>query len=380
MAKFVFLLLLEIILFCVLFFNVFLLKNLNIIYGLIAIAIFSILLRKIIKYKRPLRHKCKDINFIIIGLSTLVLGIMYLIGYFTGYTNSYSIFSKTSIGLSKWLMIILIVYLTEKSRYVLSLQNKNKQKKYKILRILMFLNFILIDLLISEKTYTLNSYHHICTFFCLFLVQSIAKNLFLNEISKKYGYEPCLYYRIFMDLYLYIIPIKPVINNFIEAVVILVFPYILYLIITELTEKKKIKEPTQVNKINYIGNILVLIPITALVILVSCTLKYGMLAVGSKSMTGTINKGDAIIYKKYTKKDEIKKNQVIVFKKNNVMIIHRVVDIFALDEENILYQTKGDANKEKDNWLVKQEEVVGIVNNKVLWIAWPSVLLNEIFD
>lgn len=159
----------------------------------------------------------------------------------------------------------------------------------------------------------------------------------------------------------------------------LVFPYILYITITKLTEKKKIKEQIKKRKTNYIGSTLLLIPIIVLVMLVSCAFQYGMLAVGSRSMTGTINKGDAIIYKKYKKEDQVKKNQVIVFKKNNVMIIHRVVDIFSLDDEKV-YQTKGDANKEKDDWLVKQEEIVGVVNKKILWIAWPSVLLNEIFN
>lgn len=378
MAKYIFLLLLEIILFCILFFNTFLLRSLNI-YLLGTLLLFLIVLRTIIKYRKPLKHKYKDINFIIIGLSIILLGAMYLIGCFSGFKSSYSILSKTSIGLNKWLIIILTMILTEQVRYILSLKEERRQKKYKILEIIMFLNFILIDMLVAEKFYILDSYQQICEFFCLFLVQSISKNIFLNEISKKYGYSPCMCYRIIMDCYFYIIPIVPIINNFIKAVIMLVFPYILYITITKLTEKKKIKEQIKKRKTNYIGSTLLLIPIIVLVMLVSCAFQYGMLAVGSRSMTGTINKGDAIIYKKIKKEDQVKKNQVIVFKKNNVMIIHRVVDIFSLDDEKV-YQTKGDANKEKDDWLVKQEEIVGVVNKKVLWIAWPSVLLNEIFN
>ena len=102
-----------------------------------------------------------------------------------------------------------------------------------------------------------------------------------------------------------------------------------------------------------------------------------MIGIGSESMTGTINKGDAIIYKRY-EKDEDVKNKVIVFKRNNVMIVHRVIKVYTLDGEYV-YQTKGDANDSADNWLVEQSDVLGIVEKRVPFIAWPSVILGEIF-
>jgi len=33
--------------------------------------------------------------------------------------------------------------------------------------------------------------------------------------------------------------------------------------------------------------------------LISCQFKYGILVIGSESMTGTINVGDAVIYESY---------------------------------------------------------------------------------
>jgi len=55
------------------------------------------------------------------------------------------------------------------------------------------------------------------------------------------------------------------------------------------------------------------------------------------------------------------------------------VEIYELDNNERIYQTKGDANKDKDDWLVRQEEILGKVDLRLMWIAWPSVLLNEIF-
>lgn len=379
MRKFIFQLILEIILFCLLFFNIFVLKKLDNILNLGYLLGFLILLLTIVRYKKPIKQRAKDINFIVVGLSIIVLGIMYIIGLFTGFVNTPSPLSKTSISLGRWFFIIITVIVTELIRYILSLIETRKQKKYLITDIIMLLIYVLIDLTIAPRIYLLNTSSQVCEFFCIFFVQSVAKNLLLNHLSKKYGYSPCLYYRLFMELYLFILPVKPIINSFIEAVIFLIFPYIIYIIIQELTEKRKVQLSKSHNKTEYVSNTVVIVLVVILVMLVSCEFKYGMLAVGSKSMTGTINKGDAIIYKKYAKGTPLKEGQVIVFRKHNVMIIHRITKTYKIDDQEEVYQTKGDANKNNDNWIVKQKEVVGTVDTRILWIAWPSVLLNEIF-
>lgn len=379
MRKFIFQLILEIILFCLLFFNVLVLKKLDTILNLAYLLGFLILLLAIVRYKKPIKRRAKDVNFIVIGLSIIALGIMYLVGLFTGFVNTPSPISKTPISLGRWFFIIVTVVITELIRYMLSLIETRKQKKYLITDIIMLLNYVLIDMTIATKVYSLNAYGQICEFFCIFFVQSVAKNLLLNNLSKKYGYGPCLYYRLFMDLYLYILPQRPLINNFIEAVAFLIFPYIVYITLQELTEKRKVQLSKSHNNSEYVGNTIVMMMVVILVMLVSCEFKYGMLAVGSKSMTGTINKGDAIIYKKYEQGTPLKEGQIIVFSKNNVMIIHRITKAYKIDDKEEVYQTKGDANKNDDNWLVKQREVVGIVDTRILFVAWPSVFLNEIF-
>ena len=40
--------------------------------------------------------------------------------------------------------------------------------------------------------------------------------------------------------------------------------------------------------------------------LISCKFKFGVLVIGSGSMTGTINKGDIVLYETYGKNDELK--------------------------------------------------------------------------
>lgn len=380
MIRFILQIVTEIILLVLLFFNTFVLKNADRIYTLVIIISILILTLIRVKYKKPISNKGKNTNFIVGGISLIVIGIMYFSGLFNGFNNGYGLLSKNSMGIGKFIILFTIVILTELLRYIFTLK-EIKNKKLNIIRnIILLVSYIIIDISIANKLYGFSSYRLICEFVCLFLVQSISKNIFLMNTSKKYGYMTCLVYRIVMELYMYIMPIKPIVNTFIEAVIYTVIPYVIYTILKSTNEKKSIQlSKARSKNSNLLINAVELVVIGVLVALVSCEFKYGMLAVGSESMTGTINKGDAIIYERYDIKDKIDEGQVIVFNKNNVMIIHRVQRSIPVDGGDYVYQTKGDANKDMDNWLVKTDEIVGKVNSRVLWIAWPTVLLNEIF-
>ena len=304
---------------------------------------------------------------------------MYLFGFTTGFNANYSVIFKKYITKSSWISVFLIIGVTEFIRYVLSQIETRGQKKYWITSIIMVINFVLIDLSIATKTYDLTNFNQLYEFFALVLVQSVSKNLLLNYTSKRYGYVPCLVYRLIMDLYIYFIPVTPEINIFIEAVILLIFPYIVYWMISSINAKVIVAPARKEKKKDGILTFLFAIVFAILVMLVSREFTYCMIAIGSGSMTGTINKGDAIIFKKYdVKEDVLEAGDIIVFRKNNMMIVHRIEKKFSLGEE-YAYQTKGDANKKTDNWIVETDEVIGIVKMRVLWIAWPSVLLNEIF-
>lgn len=379
--KFFIQLILELLLLVVSFFSVFVLKTPNIkIYFLILFA-FLVLLFTIIKWRRPVKDKTfHTIFLIVVSLCLMIIAFIYMSGLMKGFEISYSAIYKKYISSTTWIMTFLIVIVTEIIRYVLSLVRTNKEKKYWILYLVMLINFILIDLIISKRVTNYYNFGQFYEFFFIVVIQSLAKNIFLTYLSGKFGIVPCLSYRFIMDLYIYFLPIVPKMNIFMQAVLLVIFPYVLYLIIKRYTTKKKI-QPMHKNRIlNHVVTVISSMLLFTLVILVSREFKYSMIAVGSKSMTGSINKGDAVIYEKYISKDmKLENGDIIVFKKNNMMIVHRIVEKFELDEGKFVYRTKGDANTNDDNWLVSEKEIFGRVNVRVLWIAWPSVLLNELF-
>lgn len=95
-------------------------------------------------------------------------------------------------------------------------------------------------------------------------------------------------------------------------------------------------------------------------------------------MTGTINKGDAIIYKKLDKDEQIEIEDIIVFQSENIRIIHRVIDKKDTGTE-IKYYTKGDTNSEIDEGYRVDDDIIGKVKAKIPYIGEATLMLNEIF-
>ena len=79
---------------------------------------------------------------------------------------------------------------------------------------------------------------------------------------------------------------------------------------------------------------------------------YPMATITSQSMWPEMSRGDLVFMKGASGK-EIKKGQVVVFKTQGVLVIHRVIEV---NKDTIV--TKGDANMTEDN-PVKKSAVLG---------------------
>lgn len=115
--------------------------------------------------------------------------------------------------------------------------------------------------------------------------------------------------------------------------------------------------------------------------LVSCEFKYGALVIGSGSMTGTINKGDVIIFETIEENLDanIEIGEVIVFNKDGVRIIHRVID--KKDSGyGMRYYTKGDANPNEDEGFRTDADIIGKVKMVLPYVGQVTIVLNEMFE
>lgn len=362
-----------------LFFFLFVLKNNKIVNTLIALIVFLIFILRVSKYRRPVPQRKSDELFIVIGFSILFLGITFLYSFIFGKGTQFAVVLQKYDTVLKWFVIFVILIVTEIIRYLLMSCYDRNDNKEKIYYILTFIVFVMIDLIVSPRVYVLNGAESIYEFLGVFAIQSISKNILLNYLSFTFGYVPCIWYRILIDLF----PFEPQINALIYSVLVFILPFIMYFTIKSIYAKKK-KNKNKVTKkqnsrVENVYTCILVIFLSVLIYLVSCEFSYGMIAVGSESMTGTINKGDAVIYERFDRNnDKLDVGDVIIFKKNDIMVVHRIHKK-NIDNGLNIYQTKGDANTSVDNWTVDDSEIVGVVRMRVLFIAWPSVWLSELF-
>lgn len=359
-----------------LFFNIYISKSISFIFTFVVLIGLLIVSFFLCGYRRIDKRDYKYKILLIAGLAFVLQSILFLIGTKTGYIANYSSIFKNYIEKNMVLTVFLIILVREVVRYlILNVRAATKMQSI-LINVLLVVMCILVDISISTKIYTFTSFTLVYEFVALFLIPSAAKNILLNYLSIIGGYPITYIYILIMDLYIYFIPVSPKLNMLLESVILLVFPYIVYNYVKKLNNKKTIIKKKEKRK-NKVVSLISSIVFILLVCLVSREFKYSMIGIGSESMTGTINKGDAIIYKRNDERENLI-NKVIVYKRKDIMIVHRVTKTYTIDGKYV-FQTKGDANESADNWLVEEENVLGTVEWRIPLIAWPSVLLSEIF-
>ena len=158
----------------------------------------------------------------------------------------------------------------------------------------------------------------------------------------------------------------------------MLLPLVIFLFIHALYEQKRKVAPKRNKVLERIITIISVIVMSAFIMLISCYFRFGLLVVATESMTGYLNKGDAIIYEQY-QEQIIKKGQVIVFDSNNRKVIHRVIDITERNGEIRIY-TKGDANETADPDYITTDDVIGVEVLKIKYLGYPTVWMRELFD
>lgn len=102
-------------------------------------------------------------------------------------------------------------------------------------------------------------------------------------------------------------------------------------------------------------------------------LGYKVLQVVSGSMEDVFKVGDVILIKE-TKQEDIKKGDIITYKKENY-ITHRIIEMNKTND-TMYYTTKGDSNNVNDTEKVKYEEIEGKYITKFVYIGRLINFLN----
>lgn len=363
----------------IIIFKTVILKYLNAYTNIISILTFGVLLILVYIFLGiDKRRKMIDYNAIqtIFICFIIYYFLTYLFGMFFGFlTNAYSL--KIKNVMPNVIGALLIYGLKEIYRYIVIKNSKKNKNSIVIVTLLL----AVLDIIMEMNAYSFNSGTAIFEFIEITVLPKLALSFLLSYISYKFNYKLAILFLILYDLPKYFLPIFPDMGDYIGSIVKLIFIFVCYYQLSILIEKyeRKIKVVKSFGKKSVL--ILIIIPTLVFVGLVSGLFKYHLLAIGSNSMLPYFSRGDAVLIEKLEKEEleNIKVNDVIAFRYNNQILVHRVVSI---SEYNGIYKikTKGDNNDQEDGWTISNKDIYGKVKTVIKYIGIPSVELSEIMN
>ena len=323
------------------------------------------------------RHRFKKDGILLSIIFALIYEILiYLSGLYVGFLRSGYNISVFGV-IQNAIPFLLVVVTSEILRYEFVTKGEKKVLFYVLTLIL----FILLDTSANIYQYNLNEARVVVEAICLVLIPSITKNFLLTYWMRRFGVLANIVYLSITSLLVFMIPILPDFNKYLQAVIAFIYPVILFFV-----TRKILKDETKTNKlaskaVNRVLGIAVFIFTVTLVVLTSGIFKYYFLTIGSGSMEKELYVGDVVIVKKLNKNElkEIEVGTILVFKMQNKIIVHRVVEI-TTEDGSLIFHTKGDNNKDRDNWVVTENNLIGLTKYKIPFVGLPSIWLYEFVE
>ena len=320
------------------------------------------------------RHRySKDVTLKIIIILMAFFLLYYSSGILIGFAKNNNYLTIKSI-INIILPILIYIPLEEFLRYHLL----TKSSESKILIATTCILFILIDNAIPFSLHTITFSKETFLLIALTFLPSITENILCTYLSLHLGYKPGIIYLIIMNLYKYILPIIPNPNEYLYSLIFLILPLIVLVKIKNYLKQDRTNEQSYSNYKENKRELIRFIPLIILIIVLVCTVsnyfRFYAIAIASGSMTPHISKGDVVIVDKKFK--NLKIGDVLAYKYEGKIIVHRVYKIINNNNEYFIY-TKGDANKDFDNYKITEDMFIGVVKIKIPLIGYPTVLLNE---
>lgn len=323
-------------------------------------------------FQKNFHNKIKnDVIFDVVIITIIFFIIYYGLGLFTGFLkNSYSL--KLFMILKNMFGSLMMIIFIELFRYIYV--RANSDKKYNLIILVIVLT--LFDFFIKLNINSGFSFEAIFNYISLLLIPVICRNILLTYLDYKVSYVPCLIYSLFTQLYIYFVSIIPDIGNYLKSIFWFILPiFILLFIDFKLKRYYYGVEREYIKKRNIKYEIPFIVIIVILFILVSGIFRYKLYGIASASMYPSINVGDAVIIdRSYGIIDE---DDIIAYKNNGKVIIHRVVSIEK--DKRTYYVTKGDNNNVSDDIKVYDEDIEGKIVVKIPFIAYPVIYISSFF-
>ncbi|MGN1337142.1 MAG: signal peptidase I [Candidatus Coprovivens sp.] len=309
---------------------------------------------------------------------TLIYYIIYFyFGFFLGFLRSPYSHQIFTIAKNIFNSLVLILAI-ELSRYIYVSKNKDNKLFLVIFTILLIIMEINIPQVLS--LYNVNDKEGLFKYIFQHILPLISLSFLFTYIDTISNYKTIMIYRIITILFIYIMPIFPNINWFLDASQGILVPAFFFMLFKYVFTKQENLSKRKIRS-SKISLTIAIISMASLVAFMLGAFKCEPVTIVSNSMLPTYSRGDVIVYEKMSSDDLIKleKNSIIVYRVENQLVAHRVVNV--IQENGIIkFQTKGDNNNGPDTDLVAINQIVGVYRFHLKYIGYPSVWLNDFFN
>ena len=347
-------------------------------YLLVLFLFLSLCLFKIFfDFEKDKHRNTNDIIIYLIIYLLIVLIIYYAIGLATGYARMRNYY--TLYGIMTFILpTLLIVIASEFLRYQLLRKSEGNFKLILLTTIL----FTLVDVTNAIYYANFSSAYAILVFIGLTLLPSICRNIFASYTSSKTGYKPVIIFNLCLGLYRYLLPIIPDFNEYLQSMFSLIIwtiiTFIMFKVLKDDSKEENGIDAKKSRKMMNIAYIAEMVLAIVLIYFVSGYFQYYAIAIASDSMAPTFERGSVVVIKKIEQDySNLSVGDIIAYQYQDRIIAHRIAKITEIDGTRYFY-TKGDANDCIDNYVVRQEMILGTINTYIPFIGYPTVLINEL--
>ena len=206
----------------------------------------------------------KKVNITVIIFLVLYFAISYLIGLEGGYVANSNSLNLISI-LGNIFIPTIIIICTEIFRYIVI--NANKDRKF-ILSLSTIL-IIFFELCFTNDLKIFMNKETLVMALTLNIIPIISKNLALSYLTYETGLKPTLFYRLIMELSIFVVPMVPVLGNYLTSIIGVTLPVCIFIKASQIVDKYYGRE--EIEKKKKTGFIdVIIVGMLAIVFFVAC--------------------------------------------------------------------------------------------------------------
>lgn len=308
---------------------------------------------------------------IIFAVLSIIISIV--VGIFDGLGKSP--YNRSLVGILQNLVMIGPPLVMREFLRSYLVGNSNKKENYSM--------FLLLSLFFTFCAYPFSKYTNLggikesVQFIAQYIAPEVSCNLLITYLSYLGGVAPSMVYVAIIQAFHWGSPVLPNFKWITTALVGILVPLFSMMAIQSyyIKESKSVKRK-EFNKEKPGEWIMLSLVSIGIIWFVAGVFPIYPSVIITGSMEPVIYPGDVVLVKKNVELSELEIGNIIQFKRENILISHRICEIVQ-GESGTEYRTKGDNNSSIDSQNVKPEQIKGNIIQVVPKIGWPTLLLKS---